>query len=167
MSVKQLYIAGSLILISACIFSQNAYSENIIESILLQSIPKEIKDTECPLYITLQAQIVAGDNIYKTEEALIKYRIIGDNGYSSDWRQFAVPKGQTRTDVFRRKIDPAAIAKNSDISSNPTLKREGDKAFYSGWSVLEMIYQDSYRKVYKKYSNKAEFYIECKAFENI
>ncbi len=112
-------------------------------------------------------QIVAGTAMYKTEYLPVKYRLIGDNGYASDWRTFSVPKGQTRTDVFRRRIDPAAIAQKTDINTNPTIKREGDKAQYSGWSVVELMYQDTYRKVYTKHSNKAEFYIECKAFTDI
>jgi hypothetical protein len=136
-------------------------SENLIESILLQTIPEEIKDVPCPLYITLQTQIKTGTNIYRSDLLAVKYRLIGDNGYSSNWRQFSLPKGEATTDVFRRKIDPAAIAEKSDFQNNPTLRIDDDTAYYKGWSVLELIYQDRYRKVHKKYSNNAQFDIEC------
>ncbi|NIP39624.1 MAG: hypothetical protein GWO07_15000 [Candidatus Dadabacteria bacterium] len=147
--------------------TKNSFSINIVESLKLKAIPEEILDTECPLFLTFQMQIIAGVNMYKTEHLPVKYRLVGDNGYASSWRQFSIPKGEIRTDVFRRKIDPAAIAQKTDIDTNPTLKRDKDKAFYKGWSAVELIYQDEYRKVYNMNSNKADFYIECKAFPDI
>ena len=142
--------------------TKSSYSEDLIESLLLKSIPEEIIDVPCPLYITLQTQIITGTNIYGSDLLPVKYRLIGDNGYSSDWRQFSLPKGEARTDVFRRKIDPAAIVEKSDFKNNPMLRVDGDKTYYKAWSAVELIYQDSYRKVHKKYSNKAPFNVECK-----
>lgn len=139
-------------------------SENLIDKILLKSIPEELKEVPCPLYITLQTQIQTGANIYRADLLPVKYRLIGDNGYSSNWRQYSLPKGEAKTDVFRRRIDPAAIAEQSDIKNNPTLKIDEDTAYYKGWSAVEIIYQDRYRKIHKQYSNPAPFNIECKVF---
>ncbi len=141
-----------------------SYSENLIEKLLLKAIPEELKDVPCPLYLTFQTQITTGINIYRSDSLLIKYRLIGDNGYMSNWRQFSLPKGEARTDVFRRKIDPDAIVEKSGIKNNPTLRIDGDTTHYKGWSAVELVYQDRYRKVHKEYSNQAQFYIECKAF---
>ncbi|HSG31798.1 MAG TPA: hypothetical protein VLB82_09660 [Thermodesulfobacteriota bacterium] len=143
------------------------FSRNYIESLKVKAIPAEILDTICPLYLTFQMQIIAGVKMYKTEQLTIKYRLIGDNGFASNWRQYNIAKGDTRTDVFRRRIDPHAIAEKTDIKNNPTLELKGDKIHYRGWSAVELIYQDELRKIYTVGSNKAEFNIECKELEII
>ena len=146
-------------------FSANkSFSEDLIEDISLKAIPEELKNIDRPVYIIINVKIKAGTGIYRADLLPIKYRLIGDNGYLSNWRQYSIPKGQARSDVFRRKIDPAAIAKKSDIKNNPTLRVDKETAYYKGWSAVELIYQDRYRKIHKKYSNKAQFNSECKAF---
>lgn len=164
MEVRRYWIIVFIFLLFLGFSANKSFSEDLIEKILLKAIPEELKDIPCPLYLTFQTQITTGTNIYKSDSLLIKYRLIGDNGYLSNWYQHSIPKGQARTDVFRRKIDPAAIVEKSGIKNNPTLRVDGDTAYYKGWSAVELVYQDRYRKVHKKYSNKAQFYIECKAF---
>ncbi len=167
MKVRRYWIIVFIFLLFFGFSANKSYSENLIEKILLKAIPEELKNIDCPFYITFKAHIEAGNNIYRSDSLLIKYRLIGDNGYLSNWYQYSIPKGQARSDVFRRKIDPAAIAEKSDIKNNPTLRVDGDTAYYKGWSAVELVYQDRYRKVHKEYSNKAQFNIECKVFHSV
>ena len=164
MEVRRYWIIVFIFLLFFGFSTNKSFAKDLIENLLLKAIPEELKDVPCPLYLTFQTQITAGTNIYRSDSLLIKYRLIGDNGYLSNWYQHSIPKGQARTDVFRRKIDPAAIVEKSGIKNNPTLRIDGDTAYYKGWSAVELVYQDRYRKVHKKYSNMAQFYIECKAF---
>ena len=84
MHSRKFYI---LLITFALIFAMQAktvFSNSAIESLKLQAIPKEILDTECPLFLTFQMQVIVGTKIYKSELLPVKYRLIGDNGYASN-----------------------------------------------------------------------------------
>jgi hypothetical protein len=142
-------------------------AENLVDNILLKAQPEEIKNITCPVHINFLALIQAGDNIYKTDSLLLKYRLIGDNNYVSDWYEYSIRKGGAKSDIFRRRIDPVTLLKHNNLQNNPYLTIVGDTAFYNGWSVLEVVYQNKQRRVFKGYSDKAKFSIECKLHPNI
>jgi hypothetical protein len=130
----------------------------VIESVFLKADPAELKGHACPVYVGFRGQITAGQNRPSNEPFKIKYRFVGDRGFSTSFYEETMKNGETKPVFWKRRIeapshDPGTIAAPGKTPRIP---------IYQGWTTLEVVYPQAPDKpLNEKVSQKTTFIVDC------
>jgi hypothetical protein len=133
----------------------------LIESVTLNAEPAELKGHACPVYVGFRGQIRAGDNRPNNDPFKIKYRFVGDRGFSTPFYEVTMRKGESKPVFWKRRIE--ALSPTSAGRGNIAAPGVAPKIpIYQGFTTLEVVYPETPEKpISGKSSQKATFTVDC------
>jgi hypothetical protein len=131
----------------------------LISSVILKPEPAEMKGHACPVYIGFRGQITAGENRPGDDTVKIKYRFVGDRGFTTPFYEETLRKGETKSVFWKRRIEAPPIAGGRNEMAAPGVKPR--LPIYNGWTTLEVLYPTADKPISGRSSQRATFTVDC------
>jgi len=128
-----------------------------IKSVVVTPEPAEMKGHACPVYVGFRGRITAGENRPGDDAFKVKYRFIGDRGFSTSFYEETLRKGEIKSVFWKRRIEALPIAGGTDKVMIAGVKPK--LPIYQGWTILQVLYPVG--SFSGKTSEKATFTVDC------
>lgn len=130
----------------------------LITDVALKSEPAEMKGHACPVYVGFRGQITAGENRPGEDLVKIKYRFVGDRGFTTPFYEETLRKAETKPVFWKRRIEALPVAGGPNKMLAPGVKPK--IPIYQGWTTLEVVYPGTPGPG-RKSSQRATFTVDC------
>ena len=131
---------------------RTAVPEPPLESVSVVADPSETQGRQCPVSVTFRGKITANEKSpYTTFNT--KYRFVGDNNFRTDWIPISLGRGETKSVIWRRSIEPPG---NDRTGAFKTPGGQTKIPVFRGWVLLEVM-----RATGTKQSERSDFSVDC------